>query len=168
TVDAYASITARVGGNDLPVFFRLFELSADGSDVLLYRARTGVYLSNQAGVAAAALAATNGFVGNAAGHVYEAGGPGKKPADGGDGTAESRYVETARLVERQFEELLDFGATRSEWDLLVGDLPFPDELLHRWWGFLDPSLPGHDAVLAARLRPYLDDGLPVAAAYAAG
>jgi predicted AlkP superfamily phosphohydrolase/phosphomutase len=167
TVDAYASITARVGGNDLPVFFRLFELSADGSDVLLYRARTGVYLSNQAGVAAAALAATNGFVGNAAGHVYEAGGLGKTLADGGDGTAESRYVETARLVERQFEELLDFGATRSEWDLLVGYLPFPDELLHRWWGFLDPSLPGHDAVLAARLRPYLDDGLRVADAYVA-
>jgi predicted AlkP superfamily phosphohydrolase/phosphomutase len=167
TLDAYAPVTARVHGNDLLVLFRLFALSADGSDILLYRARAGVYLSNRTGLAATITRAAGGFVGNAAGHLYESGALGTVLADGGDGTAESRYLETARLVEREFEELLDFGATRTEWDLLVGYLPFPDELLHRWWGFLDPSLPGHDPALAARLRPFLDDGLRLSDAYVA-
>ena len=67
---------------------------------------------------------------------------------GGDGTAERRYLETVRLVERQFERLLDFGATRTRWDVLFGYLPYPDEFLHLWWGALDSSLPGHDPALA--------------------
>src|SRR5262245_23538087 len=75
--DAYASVTVRVGTIDLPVFFRLFALSADGSELLLYRARAGVYLSNRPDVAAAATRATGGFVGNAAGHVYESGALGR-------------------------------------------------------------------------------------------
>jgi hypothetical protein len=165
--DAYASATVRLGSADLPVFFRLFALSPDGSDLLLYRARAGVYLSNRPGLAAAATEATGGFVGNAAGRVYEAGGLGPTLADGGDGTAERRYLDTARFVERQLERLLDFGATHTEWELLVGYLPFPDELLHRFWGHLDPSLPGHDPVLAGRLRPFLDDGLRLSDDYVA-
>ena len=49
--------------------------------------------------------------------------------------------------------------------MLVGYLPFPDEFLHLWWGCLDPSLPGHDPVLAGRLRPFLDEGLRIADGY---
>ena len=70
-----------------------------------------------------------------------------------------------RLVERQFERLLVFGATRTHWDVLFGYIPFPDEFLHLWSGYLDPSLPGHDAALAARLRPFLDEGLRIADEY---
>ena len=85
--------------------------------------------------------------------------------EGGDGTAERRYLETARLAARQFERLLEFGATRTPWQVLVGYLPFPDEFLHLWWGFLDPALPGHDPGLAGRLRPFLDEGLRIADGY---
>jgi predicted AlkP superfamily phosphohydrolase/phosphomutase len=167
TTDAWSAVPVRLRGYDFPVFFRLFALSGDGSDLVLYRARSGAFLSNRPPLASAVTEATGGFVGNGAGHAYETGGLGRTLADGGDGTAESRYLETARLVERQFERLLDFGATRTEWDLLVGYLPFPDELLHRWWGYLDPSLPGHDPVLASGLRPFLDEGLRIADAYVA-
>jgi predicted AlkP superfamily phosphohydrolase/phosphomutase len=126
-----------------------------------------VLLSNRPALASAVTEATGGFVGNGAGHTYESGALGPTLADGGDGLAERRYLDTVRLVERQLERLLDFGATRTEWDLLVGYLPYPDEVLHRWWGYVDPSLPGHDPALASRLRPFVDEGLRIADAYVA-
>lgn len=162
---AFASVRVRLGGHDLPVFLRLFALSGDGKDLLLYQARAGVLLSNRSLLPPSVTTATGGFVGNAASHLYEGGGLGPTLAEGGDGTAEGRYLETVRLTARQFERLLEFGATRTSWQLLVGYLPFPDEFLHLWWGFLDPSLPGHDPVLAARLRPFLDEGLRIADGY---
>jgi Type I phosphodiesterase / nucleotide pyrophosphatase len=167
TTDAYAAVPARLRGYDFPVFFRLFALSGDGSDLVLYRARSGTFLSNRPPLVPAVTEATGGFVGNGAGHAYESGALGPPLAEGGDGLAERRYLDTVRLVERQFERLLEFGATRTEWDVLVGYLPYPDEILHRWWGYLDPSLPGHDPVLASRLRPFLDEGLGIADAYVA-
>ncbi len=162
---AFAAVTVRLEGHDLPVFFRLFALSGDGSDLLLYRARASVFLSSRAALVPAVTEATGGFVGNGAHRLYEASALGPTLATGGDGTAERRYLDTVRLVERQFERLLDFGATRTQWDLLVGYLPFPDEFLHMWWGLADPSLPGHDPVLGARLRIFLDEGLRIADAY---
>jgi hypothetical protein len=167
TTDAYAAVTIRLRGYEFPVFFRLFALSGDGSDLVLYRARSGVFLSNRSPLASAVTQATGGFVGNGAGHTYEDGALGPTLAEGGDGLAERRYLDTVRLVERQFERLLEFGATRTDWDVLVGYLPYPDELLHRWWGYLDPALPGHDPALAARLRPFLDEGLQIADRYVA-
>ncbi|HEY6548409.1 MAG TPA: alkaline phosphatase family protein, partial [Vicinamibacteria bacterium] len=163
--EAFEPVRVRIGGQDLEVFFRLFALSPDGQDLLLYRARAALLLSNHPTQPAAAAAAMGGFVGNGASDPYEEGALGPTLAHGGDGTAEKRYLETVRLVERQFERLLDFGAQRTRWEMLVGYLPFPDELLHLWWGHLDPELPGHDPVLARRLRPYLDEGLRVADAY---
>ena len=95
------------------------------------------------------LKATGGLRGERRGTISTTQGAlGRTLPEGGDGTAERRYLETVRLVERQFERLLDFGAARTRWDVLVGYLPFPDEFLHLWWGHLDPSLPGHDPVLA--------------------
>jgi predicted AlkP superfamily phosphohydrolase/phosphomutase len=165
TPDAFGSVTATLAGRELPVFFRLFSLAPDGSELLLYRAEAGAILSNRALLPDAAAKAMGGFVGNAASERYEAGELGKTLAQGGQGEAEARYLETVRLVERQFERLLDFGADRTRWDILVGYLPFPDEFLHLWWGLLDPSLPGHDSALAARVRPFLDEGLRIADAY---
>jgi predicted AlkP superfamily phosphohydrolase/phosphomutase len=162
---AFASVTVTLSGQPLPVFFRLFSLTPDGSDLLLYRAEAGLLLSNHDLLPRAATEATGGFVGNAASERYEAGELGRTLAEGGDGEAERRYLDTVRLVERQFERLLDFGAMRTRWSVLVGYLPFPDEFLHVWWGLVDPSLPGHDRRLAARLRPFLDEGLAIADAY---
>jgi predicted AlkP superfamily phosphohydrolase/phosphomutase len=78
---------------------------------------------------------------------------------GGDGTAERRYLESVALVVRQFTRLTEFAWERTAWDLLITYLPYPDELFHLWLGYLDASLPSHDAALAARLRPFVDRGL---------
>ena len=165
TVDAFLSVPVTLAGQEVPIFFRLFVLAPDGSELLLYRARAGQVLSNSTLVPTAAIAATGGFVGNGASRPYERGDLGPTLLRGGDGSAERRYLDSVRLVERQFERLLAFGEARTRWSLLFAYLPYPDEFLHLWWGLLDPSLPGHDKALAARLRPFLDEGLGIADAY---
>jgi predicted AlkP superfamily phosphohydrolase/phosphomutase len=116
-------------------------------------------------VEVAALRDTEGFVGNGGSRLYEEGRLGPPLWAGGDGTAERRYLETVRLVVRQFSRLLDFGYHSTRWHLLVGYLPYPDEALHLWKGYLDPTLPGFDAALAARLRPYMDEVLRISDGY---
>ncbi len=156
SADAFGRVTVSVPEGTLALHFRLFALSPDGSEILLFRSEAGVLKSSRPSVAAAALADTGGFTPNGGDDVYKAGGFGAPLWKGGDGTAERRYLETVELVERQFDRLLDFGADRTRWELLIGYLPYPDEALHLWLGYLDSSLPGYDAALAARLRPHMD------------
>ena len=153
---AFGRVAVTVPEGTLGLHFRLFALSPDASEILLFRSEAGVLKSSRPPAAAAALADTGGFTPNGGDDVYRAGGFGAPLWKGGDGTAERRYLETVELVERQFDRLLEFGAERTRWELLIGYLPYPDEALHLWLGYLDPSLPGYDAALAARLRPYMD------------
>jgi predicted AlkP superfamily phosphohydrolase/phosphomutase len=162
---AFASLALKVRGEDAGAQFRLFALAPDGSEVLLYRSRVQSLLVSGPGVAAAAFEATTGFVGNGAPELYGEGGLGPPLWKGGDGTAERRYLETVGLVVRQMERLADFTMDRTPWDLLVGYLPYPDEALHVWLGYLEPSLPRYDPALAARLRPFLDETLRAVDAY---
>jgi predicted AlkP superfamily pyrophosphatase or phosphodiesterase len=162
---AFAGLDVKVAGGDGAAYFRLFELAPDGSRLLLYRSGLHLLRSNRPRVEAAAYEAAGGFVGNGAGRAYERGDLGPPLWKGGDGTAERRYLETVGLVARQFTRLADFALDRTARDLLVTYLPYPDEALHVWRGYLEPSLPGHDAALAARLRPFLDEVLKVADAY---
>ena len=153
---AFAVVTLPTTAGPLGVPFRLFALAADGSALLLYQARTAAIEASRDGVAAAARAEAGAFVRNGARRLYRRGAFGPRLADGGDGTAEARYLETAALVARQFGRLTEFAARRTRWSVLVTYVPQPDEGLHEWQGLLDPSLPGHDPALAARLRPYAD------------
>jgi predicted AlkP superfamily phosphohydrolase/phosphomutase len=124
-----------------------------------------VLRSSKPRLEAPAQEASGGFVGNAAGLSYEQGRLGPPLSQGGDGTAEARYVESVALVARQFARLNEFAFERAAWDLLITYLPFPDEALHRWAGALDPSLPGHDPELARRIRPYMDRVLAIVDGY---
>jgi predicted AlkP superfamily phosphohydrolase/phosphomutase len=159
---AFAGLSVPLGGADAAVYFRLFALAADGSALTLYRTAPHVLRSNKARLETAAFDASGGFVGNGAGRAYEKGGLGPPLWDGGDGTAERRYLETVALVVRQVSRLDDFALDRTGWELLLTYLPYPDEALHVWYGYLDPSLPRHDPALAARLRPFLDEVLRLA------
>jgi predicted AlkP superfamily phosphohydrolase/phosphomutase len=147
------------------VHFRLFALAPDGSQILLYRTAPQAIRSSRARLEPFAFEATGGFVGNGAAHVYERGELGPPIWEGGDGTAEKRYLETVALVTRQITRLTDFALEKTAWDLLLTYLPYPDGALHLWLGRLDPGLPGHDAALASRLWPYMDQVLGAADGY---
>jgi predicted AlkP superfamily phosphohydrolase/phosphomutase len=162
---AFRALTIPLAGGESTLFFRLYALSPDGSRFALYYTAPHVLRASKPALESAAQQATGGFVGNAAGWSYEQGRLGPQLGQGGDGTAEARYVETIALVTRQFARLNDFAIERTPWDLLVTYLPFPDEALHRWYGVLDPALPGHDPQLARRLRPYLDRVLAIVDGY---
>jgi predicted AlkP superfamily phosphohydrolase/phosphomutase len=162
---AFAGLTVRMGGGDAAAYFRLFELSGDGSRIVLYRAGVYALRASRPRGEAAAFEASGGFVGNGASRAYGRGELGPPLWKGGDGTAESRYLETVGLAVRQYTRLAEFALDRTAHDLLVAYLPFPDEALHTWRGYLDPSLPGHDAAVAARLRGFMDAVLQAADGY---
>jgi predicted AlkP superfamily phosphohydrolase/phosphomutase len=162
---AFAGLVVRLGEADAAAYFRLFELSADGSKIVLYRATVHAIRASKPRVEEPAFAATGGFVGGWASRSYEDGAFGPPLWEGGDGSAERRYLEVVALCVRQFTRLTDFAMDRTAWKLLVTYLPFPDGALHLWMGRLDPSLPGHDPALAGRLRPMLDEVLGTADAF---
>jgi len=162
---SFAGLTLRLGGGEAGAYFRLFALAPDASSIVLYQTSAHVLRSNKPRVESEAYQASGGFLGNGASRLYERGALGATLAQGGDGTAERRYLETIALVARQFGRLNDFAIERTSFDLLVTYLPYPDEALHTWLGFVDASLPGHDAALGARVRPFLDEALRVVDGY---
>lgn len=162
---AFAALPLAMGGGEAALYFRLFSLAADGSQLLLYRTAPQIIRSSRPRLERPAYEAARGFVGNGAGRAYERGELGAPLWEGGDGTAERRYLETVALVTRQLTRLTDFALEGTAWDLLLTYLPYPDEALHVWFGYLDPALPGHDAALASRLRPHMDRVLSVVDEY---
>jgi predicted AlkP superfamily phosphohydrolase/phosphomutase len=164
--DPAAFVPVTLPGPDQPItHVRLFELAPDGSALLLFATAPYPMRSSRPGLSEQVVAATGGFVGNGASWAYGAGRLGRRIDQGGDGTAEERYLETVALAIRQFERLNAFCIEETGWDLLVTYLPYPDEVFHAWLGLLEPSAPGHDPELAARIRPYLDRALRMADDY---
>jgi predicted AlkP superfamily phosphohydrolase/phosphomutase len=153
--DAFVSLDVQTGDQEVATaFFRLFELEPDLSSVLLLRGPLHVVRANLPALQSAAQREVGGFLGGGTWDLYERGVLGRTVWDGGDGTAEERYLETVALCLRQMERLIAFAATRTRWDLLVSYVPFPDETMHTWAGRLDHRLASYDAAAAARLRPY--------------
>ncbi|HET8647432.1 MAG TPA: alkaline phosphatase family protein [Vicinamibacteria bacterium] len=159
SAEAFAPLRLRMAGGESSVFFRLHALAADGSDLLLYRTPVQQMRAHPSRLEGPALQAGGGFLGNGASWAYAEGRLGPTLGAGGDGTAERRYLESIALVARQFTRLTDFTFDKTEWDLLLAYLPYPDEALHTWLGVVDPAAHGHDAALAARLRPFVDEAL---------
>jgi predicted AlkP superfamily phosphohydrolase/phosphomutase len=158
SVEAFAHLDLARGGETMGIHLRLFELAPDGSRLLLYHTAARSLRASRPELATAAVDAAGSFVGNGAVYVYQRGLLGPPLWEGGDGTAEERYLETLALVARQLDRLNAFMIERGRFDVLVTYLPAPDEFLHLWLGYLDPHLPGHDPALAARLRPFVDRG----------
>ena len=136
------------------VYFRLFEYSS--SDFLLYRTSAQELASS--GVPFDLQASDGPFVGNSALSLYERGMFGKPFVEGGDGTAERRYLETLELVVRQLTRHMLRLDERMKPRLLVGYYPVIDDLEHIWFGLASTGFSG--------LNPYrawgyaaLDEGL---------
>jgi hypothetical protein len=124
-------------------------------------AAAGRSLSNRPTVAVAA-DAEGGLVASGDHEAYARGRLGPPLWDGGDGTAERRYLESARLSARQHERMAALALDRTRWSLTALRLPFPGEALRLWADRLDPARPGYEPALAARLRPFVDEALGLA------
>jgi hypothetical protein len=124
------------------VYFRLFELAPDRSRLLLYVSEARVIQANHPEIAASYNTEVQGVPGNGGSRVLEEGGFGARVPNGGNGTAEYRYFETAELVTRQFMRGSAWGWNTYHADLTTDYLPYPDEALHTFLGFADPATPG--------------------------
>jgi hypothetical protein len=124
------------------VFFRLFELSHDHSRMQLYVSEARVIQANRPDVAQSYDEFVQGVPGNGATHPMEHGELGPRVQQGGDGTAEFRYFETAELVTRQFMRGTEWGWQTYHPELETDYLPYPDEMLHTFMGYADPHTPG--------------------------
>lgn len=123
----------------LMVYFRLFEVSPDGLEFVLYQAAIHDLALYDGGRDTRAdvlqlLREAGGFLGNAAGYEWEReqSALGTPLARGGDGTSERRYLETVEIAVRQ-------SIAHSNWlwrhlapRLFVVYTSLPDEMDHRF------------------------------------
>jgi predicted AlkP superfamily phosphohydrolase/phosphomutase len=136
------------------VYFRLFELQADGGDFFLYHTRPARPLDLPAD--ASASPTVRSFIGNGASILYQTGGLGRTIANGGSGVAEARYLETMMFAQHQLIQTNRWAMANLPWDIFLAYTPFPDEAEHAWRGHLDAKLPTYRPEIAQKLRPFLE------------
>jgi predicted AlkP superfamily phosphohydrolase/phosphomutase len=143
------------GGQEARIYLRLFDLKPDASDFFLYHTRPMRDLALPDGRAVAPPIVRT-FVGNGASFLYQQGGFGRTLANGGDGRAEARYLDTVAFAQHQLMETNRWALDNLAWDIYLAYTPFPDEAEHAWRGYLDPALSTYRADLAERLRPLVE------------
>ena len=141
---------------DATTYLRLFDIKRDGSDFLLFFTRPARAVISHPALLNDASPAVGAFIGNGASELYQQGAFGQSLPNGGDGTAEARYLETVILVQQQLMATCRWALEHLSWDLFFAYTPYPDEAEHLWRGFLEPGLPGFRPEIAERLRPFLE------------
>lgn len=147
-------LAVEANGIRTAVYFRLFEYSAD--DFLLFR--TAAQELAAQGLDFDLTGEAGPFVPNSATSLYTRGAFGKLLYDGGDGTAERRYLETFELQVRQETRQMLALDRRLKPRLFVGYYPVVDDMEHTWYGL---SATGFKAIDRYRAWAYaaLDEGL---------
>jgi len=130
--------------------FRLFVVSEDGSDFMLYHPAMHISESNNADSQLAYHNEVRGWFGNSSMRMWSNGGFGTTFADGGDGTAERRFLETAELLTKVFNKGSEWLWRNYEPALLADYFPLPDTIDHNVLGFLSTDYPGYDEELAEK------------------
>jgi hypothetical protein len=146
-------LVARHEGSEYPVSFRLFALAGDGSTYLLYHPSVQAIAGNRSGLGRDYLLGTSGgWIDNAATTLYGNGSFGQRYDQGGDGTAEARWLETAQLMTRQ-------SIAGSEWmwrnhtpDLQVDYFALGDNTDHRFFGWIDRASPSWNDAHSPRFQ----------------
>lgn len=150
-------IAVRKGDMVGNTFVRAFTLSPDASDVaILLRSANAIKGHSSAAEEKDYLATYTGFHADAW-FEYQDGLLGTPIYDGGTGDAEARAVELVRFDLSQLTRGLLHMASKYKPDLITHYTPQIDSAGHTLMAFLDPSLPGHDPKLAAKIRPYYED-----------
>lgn len=127
---------------------RLFDLNANGSDFMLYHSALHVIESSNIELLEAYNNEVQGWIGNSSTYLYRSGSFGTPFYEGGDGTAEARYLETAELLTRVFNTGSEFFWKQRQVDLLVDYFPLGDSIDHTLLAYLDASTPLYSPELA--------------------
>lgn len=140
-------------------YFRLFELASDGSKFLLFQTslhELALYHGKQNSGAEleAMLKEVGGFIGNGPSYQYDDGLLGKQLYDGGDGTAERRYLEGMELLIRQSNRHTLWVWKKYSPQFLIDYSPYPDEMEHTWYGLARPDVTGFDKSVARKFLRY--------------
>ena len=133
---------------------RLFEVSPDGDDFFFYHPPTQVVEANRRTLSLEYMRAIGGWTGNSGFGVYRAGGFGPRIMDGGDGSAEARYLETAEHLTRQFNRGSSWLWEQENPRLLMDYFPLSDAIDHELIGYLDPAWPGYSPEQARQVRDF--------------
>jgi predicted AlkP superfamily pyrophosphatase or phosphodiesterase len=142
----------RVEG-DQHTFFGLVSLSPDGQHWQLYHTPLEGYTTNNKALKASIERQGGFFLRGGAALNYIRGDFGPTLVEGGSGRAEDVYLATVRLAIAQATRALAAAAEQPNWDLLLGYLPFPDEVLHLWHGYVTPGAAPYRRHLADALMP---------------
>lgn len=134
------------------VYFRLFELAPDGSRMFFYQ-RGVSGLPNPSSEQEEFLDAAGAIGEHVPVFSYRQGGLGATIWEDGDGVAERRLLEIARLNADFSKRAIRNGLDRYDPDLLVHYTAVSDEAGHAWMGALDPRSPKFDSAVADKLWP---------------
>jgi hypothetical protein len=132
------------------VYFRLWDLAPDLSSYQLFHTGRAVIRSNQPEALAAYEDAVGGFVGDPSYVVLRDAGP--TLAQGGDGTAEYKFLETTELQTRQFMRGSEWLWRTRRPALQADYFSLGDGIDHEWLGAVSMAVPGQNAALAARIN----------------
>lgn len=145
-------------------YFRLFDLESASGKFILYQTEVRKeYLSDKDFVKKHAFEIPT-FVGHPASEVYEEGLLGKTIVEDGDSkdNAENRFLETVKFSIDHFKKRALYAMKNyPDRDLVINYLPFPDSMLHTWYGGLDPSNPSYKPELAEKLMPFAEKVFPL-------
>jgi predicted AlkP superfamily pyrophosphatase or phosphodiesterase len=136
-------------------YFKLFSLAPKGDGWMLYMTPATATQGNRP-EAVNAYYGDWPFIPQAAIQMWSTGQLGKTMYQGGDGTAEERYLQTVDFFIDRAIDRVRVLRRRPDWDLAVSYLPFPDEALHAWFGTVDERSPSYDPALAPRVWKLLD------------
>lgn len=131
---------------------RLFELTPDASRYMIFVPDIAVIASNHESTRSGYEAGANGWVGNSASALLSRGAFGPTLSQGGDGTAEQRWLETAELATRQ-----SIAGAQWMWralapQVLLDYFALGDDTDHLFWGLVSPEAPAFDAALARQVQ----------------
>lgn len=161
-------VLVKYSGNKACVYFRLFNLTPDLSSFFLMRTAGHDILAAKKEIADEVFYQAGGFIGNGARHLYDAGLLGLPVTKGGDGQAETIYLETIKKMMSLSEKAVAWSLKNYDWDLFQAYIPIPDEIHHNWLAALNPlgNLEDKDQCEALRqplLRSYqmVDDYIGV-------
>jgi hypothetical protein len=153
-----APLQLTIAGDPVAVRFRLFHLAPEGSSFRLYHSALHAVEGSDPALTERYVREVGGWHGNGALGLLRRGAFGEPISRGGDGTAELHYLETAELLTRQYMAGAEWVLREIAPRLFLDYFPLGDEIDHEFFGMVDPDVPGHDPVLAARAQRVRERG----------